>query len=177
MKLLHRKGLKRWVMPVELGRETLISILQHANLGDQIETEVLVCGKIPLAYSARCYTARTYNLPKDDCHLKCIDHPGGILMENQQEKKLFVLNGIQTLSGYDYNLIHEVGSMQEMGVDIVRISPEPEGFQIQVEAMRKAINGEQIPGNPLLATDRCDGYWFGRPGMESCYNEPEVSQC
>ena len=57
-------------------------------------------------------------------------------MENQQDKKLFVLNGIQTLSGYDYNLMPEVADMEAIGVDIVRISPEPGDIGAQVEAMR-----------------------------------------
>lgn len=177
LRLLHRKGLKRWVMPVELGREALAGILRHADLGAMIETEVFACGKIPLAYSARCYTARTYNLPKDNCQLKCIDHPGGILMENQQDKKLFVLNGIQTLSGYDYNLMPEVADMEAIGVDIVRISPEPGDIGAQVEAMRGAIDGRPPAGGGILASDKCDGYWFGRPGMESGGSQRGVTPC
>lgn len=177
LKLLHRKGLKRWVMPVELGRDSLASIVRCAELGTAVETEVFASGKIPLAYSARCYTARAYNLPKDNCQLKCIEHPAGIMMENQQDRDLFVLNGIQTMSGYDYNLIHELDTMRGIGVDVVRISPEPDGFAQRVLAMRQAIAGQSVPEQSLLASDQCDGYWFGRPGMESCYAEQETSTC
>jgi collagenase-like PrtC family protease len=151
--------------------------VRHAGLGAAVETEVFASGKIPLAYSARCYTARAYNLPKDNCQLKCIEHPGGMLMENQQDMQLFVLNGIQTMSAYEYNLIHELETMRSIGVDVVRISPEPEGFADRVEAMRRAIDGQTGPGQSLLASDQCDGYWFGRPGMESCYSEREASTC
>lgn len=177
LRALYRKGLRRWVMPVELGRDSLASIIRRADLGDAVETEVFASGKIPLAYSARCYTARAYNLPKDNCQLKCINHPSGIVMENQQDKELFVLNGIQTMSGYEYNLIHELETMRSIGVDVVRISPEPDSFIPRVQAMHQAIKGQAVLDQSLLASDQCDGYWFGRPGMESCYAEKEAITC
>ncbi|MCB1678067.1 MAG: U32 family peptidase [Halioglobus sp.] len=177
LQLLHCKGLVRWVMPVELGRDSLASIVRRADLGDAVQTEVFASGRIPLAYSARCYTARAYNLPKDNCQLKCLEHPGGMVMENQQDQELFVLNGIQTMSGYEYNLIHELDTMRRIGVDVVRISPEPEGFAQRVEALRRALDGEPPAAQALLASDQCDGYWFGRPGMERCHAQQEVSAC
>ena len=167
LKVLHSRGLKRWVMPIELGHETLSNILQQANLGESLETEVFAGGKIPLAYSARCYTARAYNLPKDDCQLKCLEHPDGMTMVNQHDKKLFTLNGIQTLSGHYYNLAHDVDRMRSIGVDIVRISPEPEVFNRHVKLMHSAINNEPCTDKLIPSVDQCDGYWFGKPGMNN----------
>jgi len=49
-------GAQRWLPPVEMSRATLASLLEHAPAG--IETEVFAYGRLPLAYSARCFTAR-----------------------------------------------------------------------------------------------------------------------
>ena len=69
-----------------------------------LETEVFAYGRLPLAFSARCFTARHRNLPKDDCRFSCIDHPDGLLMETREKQPFLVLNGIQTQSALVYNL-------------------------------------------------------------------------
>ena len=51
--------MQRWVMPVELSRDWLVQLAQ--DLGkerQQFEVEVFAYGHLPLAYSARCFTAR-----------------------------------------------------------------------------------------------------------------------
>ena len=52
----------RWCMPVELSRDRLKTIVeqcQRAGFLDQFEVEVHSYGHLPLAYSARCFTARS----------------------------------------------------------------------------------------------------------------------
>jgi collagenase-like PrtC family protease len=44
-----------------------------------METELFGYGRLPLAFSARCFTARHYNLQKDDCQFRCLDHPDGLV--------------------------------------------------------------------------------------------------
>jgi collagenase-like PrtC family protease len=77
LSLLARKGLKRWVLPVELSLETLKAL--QAQRPEDVETEMFALGRLPLAWSARCYTARSHNLPKDDCRFVCMDYPDGPL--------------------------------------------------------------------------------------------------
>ena len=63
----------RW-LPVELSREWLSNLLtQCETLGirDKFEVEALAYGHLPLAYSARCFTARSENRSKDDCETCC----------------------------------------------------------------------------------------------------------
>src|SRR5690625_3383423 len=70
LKVLRRQGLQRWVLPFELSRTDLQAILADAErlgLREGLEVEVFSYGRIPLAYSARCFTARHHNLPKDQC--------------------------------------------------------------------------------------------------------------
>ncbi|MEJ2528675.1 MAG: U32 family peptidase, partial [Gammaproteobacteria bacterium] len=63
--MLAKQGLRRWVLPVELSWQTMADIQAEGPEG--VEVEVFALGRLPLAYSARCFTARACNLPKDDC--------------------------------------------------------------------------------------------------------------
>lgn len=165
--LLHKQGMKRWVMPVELGRETLTDILQELSeqgVREEIEAEVFCYGKMPLAYSARCFTARAKNLPKDDCQMSCIEYPDGLKLWSQEDQLLFNINGIQTQSGSTYNLLDEIPQMREMGVDIIRISPQLEACHEVVREADRMIKG-QAQAAVLPSLEYCNGYWYGESGM------------
>lgn len=157
-------GLRRWVPPVELSREWLAQVLSQSevqDLRDAFEVEVFGFGHLPLAWSARCFTARSENRPKDQCDLCCIKYPDGRPVYNQEEERLFTLNGIQTLSGDRYNLVNEVPTMTGL-VDLVRLSPQPEGTFDWLEAFRSA--GEGAERRPLAAGD-VNGYWHKMAGV------------
>src|SRR3546814_5039709 len=89
-----------------------------------METEVFAYGRMPLAFSARCFTARHRNIPKDNCQYVCMDHPDGLLLQTRESQPFLVLNGIQTQSALVYNLINELQEMRDLGVDVLRISPQ-----------------------------------------------------
>ncbi len=84
-------------------------------------------------------------------------------MRSQEQQQVFVLNGIQTMSGYCYNLGNELPSMQGL-VDIVRLSPQGAETLAQIDAFRANERGEQ----PLTLTDHadCNGYWRRVAGLE-----------
>ena len=173
LQLMHKKGALRWVMPVELSGTCLKSILAQArDLGfaDQIETEVFSYGHLPLAFSARCFTARYRELPKDDCRFACLDYPEGVQVKSQEQQELFNLNGIQTQSAYIYNLLGQVPEMRDMGVDIVRISPRATDTKTVIERFVAATQGmlNEVP----LVEAACNGYWFAKPGMD--YIDPSA---
>lgn len=160
LKLLLDKGMQRWVMPVELSRDWLSEVLQGCEaqgIREQFEVEVFAYGHIPLAYSARCFTARSENRPKDDCQLCCINYPQGRQISSQEDQELFVLNGIQTQSGYCYNLINDVASMQSL-VDVVRISPQS---METLEVLEQFRTGQSM----TLDSHQCNGYWHQIEGM------------
>ena len=69
-------------MPPLEGTRAMIETL-HASRPAGVETEVFVYGKLPLAFSARCFTARHYDLNKDDCQFKCLDHPEGLTLKKR----------------------------------------------------------------------------------------------
>jgi len=167
LQVMQRKGAFRWVMPVELSGACLKSILQQAQtlgFSDDIETEVFSYGHLPLAYSARCFTARHRNLPKDDCQFKCLDYPEGIEVKSQEQQQLFNLNGIQTQSAYVYNLLGQVAEMKAMGVDIVRVSPREQGTEEIINRFKAAQN--EVLNEIPLNDDMCNGYWYAKPGMD-----------
>ncbi|MFL0801360.1 MAG: U32 family peptidase [Agarilytica sp.] len=166
LKVMQRRGASRWVMPVELSGHCLQTILDdaHAQSLNAIETEVFSYGHLPLAYSARCFTARYLDLPKDDCRFSCIHYPEGLVVKSQENQNLFNLNGIQTQSSAVYNLLGQVSEMKNMGVDVVRISPRSRGTVDIISRFHKAITQDD-QGIPLVE-DMCNGYWYGKPGMD-----------
>lgn len=166
---LARLGLRRWVMPVELSRDTLAAIQAERPAG--VETELFAYGRLPLALSARCFTARAHDLPKDDCRLRCLDHPDGMILSTREEQPFLVLNGIQTQSAQTYSLLGELDDIRALGVDVLRISPQSRNTLQIVETFAAVLAGtlDRDPGLARLAgwmpTGPCDGYWSGRPGL------------
>lgn len=163
LRMLLKNGMQRWVMPVELSRDWLVQLAQDlGNARQQFEVEVFAYGHLPLAYSARCFTARSLDKPKDNCELACIHYPTGRLASSREGQKVFNLNGIQTQSGYCYNLGNELESMAGL-VDVVRLSPE--GVEtLDMLARFKANQQGQAP-LPLQQERDCNGYWRQIPGM------------
>jgi collagenase-like PrtC family protease len=160
-----RYGLKRWVPPLE-GTRTLIETL-HRSRPAGVETEVFVFGKIPLAFSARCFTARHYDLNKDDCQFKCLDHAEGLLLKTREGQDFLTINGIQTMSAQTYNLLHEIPDMLQMGIDIARISPQQQKIDEIIAAFDAARHGQVVTANPTGwgMSGLVDGYWFGDAGI------------
>ena len=169
MELLAGLGLKRWVLPLELSAETL-GDLQRIR-PDGVETELFVYGRLPLAYSARCFTARAHKLPKDDCQYRCLDYPDGLTLSTQDDNRFLSLNGIQTQSALTLNLLSEIGEMRKLGVDVIRISPQSRGTDRVIEVFRRCLDGDLHPGEgnrlltPLMPSGACNGYWYGGAGM------------
>jgi collagenase-like PrtC family protease len=167
--LLARQGLKRWVMPFELARDTLAGILAEAPEG--IETEVTVYGRIPLAWSARCFTARHHNLPKDDCQEVCDRYPDGLLVHTRETTPFLAFNGIQTQSAQTYALAAELADMAGLGVGLARVYPQAEGTG-EVLATLAAVRDGELDGSEaqdrleaLMPVGSCRGYWYGEAGI------------
>ncbi|MFN4341873.1 MAG: U32 family peptidase [Azonexus sp.] len=166
-----RYGLKRWVPPLEASR-TLVDTL-HRTRPAGVETEVFAFGKIPLAFSARCFTARHYGLNKDDCQFKCLDHPEGLTLKTREGQDFLTINGIQTMSAQSYNLLHEIPDLLQMGIDIIRLSPQPAHFGEIIAAFDAARQGQPVPADTRhwSACGLVDGYWFGDAGIRQHHTQ------
>jgi len=166
LEALARRGLRRWVMPVELSRDTLEGM--QAERPEGVETEVFAFGRLPLALSARCFTARSRNLPKDDCQFCCLDYPDGRLASTREDTPFVVLNGIQTLSATTCNLLPHLDGLRERRVDVLRVMPQSRGTGQVLEAFAAALagGGDEITDLSALAPQGfSDGYWRGQAGI------------
>jgi collagenase-like PrtC family protease len=164
------RGVKRWVMPLEMSRDDL-ALMQSAR-PNGVETEIFAYGRMPLAFSARCFTARHRNLPKDDCQFSCMVHADGLLMQTREHEGFLVLNGTQTQSAKVYNLMPELDAMRALGVDVVRISPQSQytaeilKLFSEVMAQQLSVGQGMIALAGLMPDLGCNGYWYGKPGLE-----------
>ncbi len=168
LELLAHKGLKRWVLPVELGLETLKDL--QAGRPEGVETEVFALGRLPLAYSARCYTARSHNLPKDDCRFKCIDYPDGRLLKTREDQAFLILNGIQTQSALTHQVLDQLPDLEALRVDVLRISPQHSHTMEIIDIFDAARNGTRLETLneellSLLPLGACNGYLLEQAGM------------
>ena len=74
---------------------------------------------------------------------------------------MFTLNGIQTLSAGVCNLLAEYPQLQQMGVDMLRLSPRMQSMAYVISYFDQVRQG----GEPPLVVDGCNGYWYGQAGM------------
>lgn len=162
-------GATRWVIPLEMKRSDLAVIQQDLPVG--MQTEVFAYGRMPLAFSARCFTARHRNLPKDDCRFSCLDHPDGLMLKTREHEEFLVLNGTQTQSARVYNLVDAMDDMQGLGVDVARLSPQSQ-HMAEVIAVFDAARTQKLAAKealarlqPLMPDQGCNGYWYGQPGL------------
>ncbi len=168
LKVLNQDGMTGWTLPIELGRTDLIAILKDIESeGLTLKTEVMVHGYLPLALSARCFTARALDRPKDQCKKVCIDYPTGIPVTSQEDQRLFNLNGIQTLSGDILDLIDQVPELIQLGVDAIRISPSQPKMAAIIQAYADTIRDNSPANVPQSSAPYCNGYWYNEAGMLS----------
>ncbi len=173
-------GASRWVMPLEMKRSDL-AILQHSRPAD-LQTEVFAYGRMPLAYSARCFTARQRNLPKDDCRFSCMDYPDGLMLKTREQQDFLVLNGTQTQSAKVYNLIASMDDMRDLEVDVVRLSPQSQHME-QIISIFDAARSHQLALpeaaarlRALMPDQPCNGYWHGQPGFDQVDSASSLAQ-
>ncbi len=163
--VLHRAGMFAWVPPLEMSGEQLARICQS---GLPVETELFAFGRMPLAWSARCFAARAHDRAKDDCGFVCGDYPDGLAMQTREAEDFLIINGIQTQSNHCLDLLPHLEPIREMGVETLRLSPQsrhmPEIVNFWARGIRESLPGN-IPADWLIGPP-ADGYWLGSAGME-----------
>ena len=162
-------GARRWVAPYELDGATFAALQLAA--GPRLESEIPTFGRIPLAFSTRCFTAFSHLRSKHDCGQCCLEHPDGQHATTLDGRALMVVNGPQTLSATVLNLCEQLAHFQAMKVARVRIDP-PRGADAAavVDVFHRALNGSLAPVDAsrrlaaLVRAPFCNGYWFGKAG-------------
>jgi len=161
--MLMEDGLRRWVPGVEQGH-TLLRELREAMQAEgrtMPELEVIAFGRLPLAFSARCFTARALDVAKDQCGFRCIDYPDGMPLATREGRPFLRINGIQVQGEEITDLGPELPVLRELGVDILRLYPQAEGMAEMVAHYHLARRSPVAP--PRVGAR--NGYWHGEPGM------------
>ena len=165
-------GAVRWVPPMELPLEA-IALANPRDDSRVLDTELFAFGHMPLAVSARCFTARHYGTNRDDCGFRCIEHPDGLLLSTQEGEEFLALNGLQTLSARLMCALGEHERLAAAGVTRLRLSPTSRHFVEVIDVYDRVFNhGED--GAAALQTLRAldlpgklaNGYLQRKPGFE-----------
>ena len=173
-------GAVRWVAPVELSLDAIgrvnppqAPVSGGPQADTPIATEVFAFGRLPLAFSARCFTARHYHLNKDECGFRCIEHPDGLLLATSEGEPFLTLNGIQTQSAGQHCLIGEAAALREAGATRLRLSPTAQGFGEVLACFDKVFNHNGDAGEARATLEALslpgglvDGFAHRRPGLE-----------
>ncbi|NMG43234.1 U32 family peptidase [Aromatoleum toluvorans] len=169
LSMLADAGATRWMAPPEMSGAVLAELL--ASGAPAIETEVLAWGRLPLAHSARCFTARHFNLQKDTCEFKCLGMKDGLVLRTREGEPFLTLNGVQTQSARVHNLLADLPTLRETA-QVLRVSPQGDNTVSVLELFRDAIAGTLSPqdafarSKTLMVEEPCNGFWHGRPGVE-----------
>jgi collagenase-like PrtC family protease len=170
-------GATRWVAPIELPIDALAHVNPPADPvrtpeGQTMVTEMWAFGRLPLAFSARCFTARHHRLGKDDCAFRCLGDPDGLLVSSTEGQPFLVLNGPQTQSATVQNLLGDAHALRAAGVARLRLSPCAQGFLQVLDDFDAVVNaGAPAAGRASawaslgVPGPHSNGYAHRQPGM------------
>jgi O2-independent ubiquinone biosynthesis protein UbiV len=171
-------GAVRWVAPVELSLDALGLINPPDDpvrnpAGEPLATELFAYGRVPLAFSARCFTARHHRLSKDECEFRCLQDADGLLLSSSEGQPFLVINGTQTQSAATQCLIGEGAALRAAGVTRLRLSPASQGFTDVLRHFDEVINHGASAAPALQAIEALvpagglgNGFAHRRPGLE-----------
>lgn len=169
IEFLQSIGVKRVCFPVELSGESVGYNIKHTG----IIGEVFAWGRVPLAFSWRCYTSRAQGLLKSNCQHNCADDPDGIVISTMDGEPLFTINGTSILSAATLSLCSHIEELEAMGVGALRISPQSEGTAEVVKIFRERLNRELSAEEADKRLEKlcgggsfCNGWYHGRAGMD-----------
>ena len=164
-------GAVRWVPPLELPIEAMAAVNPPGRT-PAVDTEVFAFGRMPLAISARCFTARHYGLNRDECGFRCLEHPDGLALRTQEGEEFLALNGLQTLSARLMCALPDCDALLAGSVHRLRLSPISSRFDAVLRAYDRVFNGGADPQAELAALASAqlpgalaNGYLRRRPGI------------
>jgi collagenase-like PrtC family protease len=169
-------GAGSWVAPVELSLDAVAAVNPVADPvrgpAGPVATEVFGFGRLPLAFSARCFTARHHRLPKDACEFRCRDDADGLGLATTEGQPFLVLNGIQTQSAGVHTLIGDARALRAAGIGRVRLSPCANGFFDVLRAFDAVYNQGRPAADAFAELQRLglpgelvNGFAHRKPGL------------
>ena len=98
-------------------------------------------------------------------------------MNTREGKPFLTINGIQTMSYGCQNLLPHHEDLRQIGVNMLRLSPQMHGMAEIVRIHRDVLDGKTALADALPELERLttgtlvDGYWHGQPGIEAVKEE------
>lgn len=168
-------GVSRAALPVELPRDAVAYNIKNTG----IFAEVFAHGKVPLAFSWRCYTSRAYGLSKTECRHDCANFPDGMELKNVDGVPVFTVAGTTLLSADTYTLVEQVEDLRSIGVKALRVSPQSKGTALVADVFRRRIDGAIGPEEGLAelaatAERFCNGWYMGGAGKDYITGAPDT---
>lgn len=165
---LIKHGACRLVMPLEMQANLIPGVAAESD----VEVEYFAHGKLPLTFSARCYTARASGLTKKECRHVCFLHADGMEMRTLDAKDFSTINGIQIMSHHSFTVIDHLSDLVDFGVDILRLSPQANDMTEIIHQFRLVLDGlksgndslQTLSGSEAIHEVFCNGYYHGQQG-------------
>jgi len=137
-----------------------------------VELEVQIFGRIPLALSARCYHARAHGKTRDSCQFICDRDVDGMVLDTLEGRPFLTVNGIQTQSHTCLNLVNELDELAAAGVGRFRISPQSKGTIAAAKVFDALLNSEITRDEANECLQACgigvpfsNGFFHQQPGF------------
>lgn len=168
LRFLARRGAVRVSLPNELDAAAIAAVAAEAG---NVEIEVQVFGRLPLALSARCYHARSRRLSKDSCQYVCGEDVNGMALTTLDGAPFLAVNGVQILSYGVCNLAGALPALRRAGVRLFRLWPLAVDMTSAARAFRDALDG-RIAADEAEARlaelvgdlPSANGFYHGREG-------------
>jgi Collagenase and related proteases len=156
-RLLASRGATRICLPPELPFSSVAEIVSGCR---EIDFEVFVFGRMPLAISARCAHARSKGRTKDNCQFVCGEDPDGLPVRTLDRQSFLALNGVQTVSHSCQSLLGELEDLTAVGLRAFRLSPQ-DCDMVEVAKLHRAVIDRKM--EPAEAIERLRSLYPSAP--------------
>ncbi len=169
VEFLMSRGIKRVVFPVELPADSIRHIIDKTG----ILGELIVHGRVPLAFSWRCYTLRTQGLKRKHCKNQCSQWPEGMEIKTLDGERVFNINGTSILSARVIALAELANQIRQIPVGALRIYPHPSHTPRTLEIYKNTFQNGLLPEDAIRELERLyggeqfvNGWFLGRAGKD-----------
>lgn len=165
----HGLNVKRLVFMPELDRRSIGSI---SSTVPSVEKEIIGFGSLPVAFSWRCYTARSLALSKANCAIVCKKYPEGMPLETMDGMPIFNINGTQLMSAQKVCMAGELDTLKSLGIEYLRIIPQERHTADIIDTFGKLTEGvitgkDAVESLKVYSQDGLTNGWFnGQAGWK-----------
>jgi len=98
------------------------------------------------------------------------------MLSTQENQAFLTLNGIQTMSAQYSNLLFALPELEQLGIDVLRISPQSHHTEKVIDIFHQCLIKQEDISTGMEKLQRltpmgtCNGYWHGEAGMRGVSN-------